>query len=230
MLTLRKGTDRGVTQIDWLDSRHSFSFGEYYDPRHHHYRTLRVINDDRVAAGGGFPPHPHRDMEILTCILSGELEHADSLGTGAVIRAGEWQRMTAGSGVVHSEFNPSKTAESHFLQIWIVPDRKGLPPEYEQKPLPAGLGQWRTIASPDGRDGSLTIHQDALISSARIREGENLNYSIGEGRGVWLHVARGSVNANGHELLAGDALAYDREPQVVLTGRMEGEVVLFDLK
>ena len=229
MFTIRRGTDRGVTNFGWLDSRHTFSFGDYYDPAHHNYRTLRVINDDRIAAGGGFPSHPHRDMEILTCLLSGELEHKDSMGTGEVIHPGEWQRMTAGRGVVHSEFNPSQVNPSHLLQIWIVPERKGLEPGYEQKSLPSGDGVWRTVASRDGRDGSLTIHQDAVLSSARIGKDQSLDYSLPAGRGAWLHVAKGKVDVNGHEVGEGDAAAIEGEPRFTVKGRDGGDVILFDL-
>jgi redox-sensitive bicupin YhaK (pirin superfamily) len=229
MFTVRKSHERGVTNFGWLDSKHTFSFGDYYDPNHHHFRSLRVINDDRVAAGGGFPSHPHRDMEILTCVLSGELEHKDSMGTGAVIRPGEWQRMTAGRGIVHSEFNPSQTTPTHLLQIWLVPDAKGLEPEYDQKTLPAGEGTWRIAASPDGRDGSLKIHQDAVLATTKLGPGQTLDYPITKGRGVWLHVATGDVTVNGTPLGAGDAVAVEGEPRLTLTGRNGGEVILFDL-
>ena len=229
MFTVRKSHDRGVTNFGWLDSKHSFSFGDYYDPNHHHFRALRVINDDRIDANGGFPSHPHRDMEILTCVLSGELAHKDSMGTGATVRPGEWQRMTAGRGVVHSEFNPSNENPTHLLQIWLLPDHKGLEPEYEQKMLPFGDGAWTTIASPDGRDGSLTIHQDAVISTARLGTGQSLDYPIHPGRGVWLHVATGSVTVNGTDFDEGDAVCVEGEPRMNLTGRNNGEVILFDL-
>jgi quercetin 2,3-dioxygenase len=231
MFTIRKAGDRGTTQFGgWLDSRHSFSFGDYRDPAHTHYRTLRVINDDRIAPGGGFPTHPHRDMEILSFVVAGELAHRDSLGTGSTIGPGEWQKMTAGTGVTHSEFNPSATVPTHLLQIWIVPDRRGLPPAYEQKLFPAGekRGRWCRVASPDGRDGSLTLRQDASLHNALVEPGHELHYAAAPGRGLWLHVATGAVDANGHRLEAGDAAAIEGEPLTV-RGIATGEVLLFDL-
>jgi redox-sensitive bicupin YhaK (pirin superfamily) len=231
MFTVRKASERGITNIGWLNSRHSFSFGDYYDPRHENFRTLRVINDDRVAPGAGFGTHPHRDMEILSYVLSGKLEHRDSLGPGAVIRPGEWQKMTAGTGVRHSEFNPSQVDPVHFLQIWIVPTRKGLPPEYEQKLFPGEekRGRWRVIASPDGRDRSLVIHQDAVLSATVLKPDEAVSYTVPAGRGAWLHVATGAVTVNGRDLWAGDAVAVEGEPTVEVIGRETGEVLLFDL-
>lgn len=229
MFKVRKSGERGVTNFGWLDSKHSFSFGDYYDPNHHHYRSLRVINDDRIGPGGGFPSHPHRDMEILTCVLYGEIAHKDSMGTGSTVRPGEWQRMTAGRGVVHSEFNPSDVNPTHLLQIWLMPDRKGLEPEYDQKSLPAGDGAWTTVASPDGRAGSLQIHQDALIFTAKVGKNQRLDYAVPSGRGVWLHVATGTVEVNGTKLDAGDAAIVEGEPRVVLAGHDKAEVILFDL-
>jgi redox-sensitive bicupin YhaK (pirin superfamily) len=229
MITLRRGDDRGRTRIGWLDGRHTFSFGDFYDPAFHHFRTLRVINDDRVAVGGGFPTHPHRDMEILTYVLSGELEHRDSMGNGEVIRAGEWQRMTAGSGITHSEFNPSATTPTHLLQIWIMPERKGLTPSYEQRVIAPGENAWRPVASRDGRDGSMAIHQDATVSTARLSAGKPLTYEFAANRGGWLHVIAGTVTANGHSLTAGDAIGLESEPVLNLTGPSDSELLLFDM-
>ncbi len=230
MLTLRKGSDRGTTRIGWLDSRHTFSFGDYYDPQHHNYRALRVINDDRIAAGGGFGTHPHRDMEILTYVLSGQLEHQDSMGNGEVIQAGEWQAMTAGTGIQHSEFNPSATEPAHLLQIWLMPDRKGHTPGYRQRRFADGekAGQWRLTASPDGVDGSLPIHQNARVYVAKLEPGQNLQYVLTPGRGAFLHVATGAATVNGRPLTAGDAVAVEDEPLDV-QGTESGEVLLFDL-
>lgn len=231
MFTICRAADRGVTDFGWLDSRHTFSFGDYHDPRHMGFRSLRVVNDDRVAAGGGFPTHPHRDMEILSYVLSGTLEHRDSMGNGTAVRPGEWQKMSAGTGVRHSEFNPSRTEPVHFLQIWIQPARKGLPPGYDQRLFPEAekRGRWRTVASPDGRDGSIVVHQDVLLSAAVLGPGESVRYDLPAGRGAWLHVLRGAVTANGRELSAGDAAAVEGEPVIEVVGREEGEVLLFDL-
>ena len=229
MFTIRKGTDRGRTSIGWLKSWHTFSFGDYFDPANHHYRSLRVINDDIVAGGGGFPTHPHRDMEILTCVLSGALEHKDSMGNGSAIRPGEWQYMSAGTGVAHSEFNPDPKQPVHLLQIWIVPDQKGYTPRYAQKSFAdAPDGQWTLTVSPDGRDGSLAVRQDVLLNTAKVRPGDKLSYQVGEGRGVWLHVATGSMDVNGQRLTAGDAAAVEGE-KIDLTGVDAGEVLVFDL-
>jgi redox-sensitive bicupin YhaK (pirin superfamily) len=228
MLAIRRANDRGLTDIDWLYSRHTFSFGDYIDPKHHNYRSLRVINDDVIGAGGGFPLHPHRDMEILTYVMSGRLEHRDSMGNGTVIGPGEWQKMSAGTGIRHSEFNPSDTEPVHLLQIWIHPTRKNLTPEYDQKLFPESekLNRWRVIASPDGRDGSIRVHQDAILSAAGLRE-STLTHSLADGRGAWLHVAKGTVTVNGESMMEGDAAAIEGEP-IVVSGN--GEVLLFDLK
>ena len=230
MLTIRKGTDRGATTFgDWLDSRHTFSFGEYQDAKHYQFRALRVINDDRVAPGGGFPTHPHRDMEILTCVLSGQLEHRDSMGNGEVIRAGEWQVMTAGTGITHSEFNPSKSEPVHLLQIWLFPDRRGHTPGYQQKLFTEADkgGKWGLVASPEGEAGSLVIHQDASVYQTKLATGQNVRHELKAGRAAFVHVATGSATVNGTKLVAGDALAVEDEPEVVASG--EGEVLLFDL-
>ncbi len=231
MLKVRKAGDRGVTRIGWLDSRHTFSFGGYFDPAHDHFRSLRVINDDRVNGGGGFDPHPHRDMEILTYVLSGALRHQDSMGNGSVIRPGEWQKMSAGTGIVHSEFNDSDDVPVHLLQIWVYPDRRGLTPGYDQKSFPEAerLGRWRAVASRDGRDGSIAVHQDMVLSAAKVRPGDRLSYDLAPGRGAWLHVATGAATVNGTKLTAGDGLAVEGEPRIELTGDADGEVLLFDL-
>lgn len=233
MLAIRKGTDRGVTRFgDWLDSRHTFSFGDYQDPRHHQFRTLRVINDDRVAPGGGFPTHPHRDMEILTCVLSGELEHRDSMGNGEVIRAGEWQAMTAGTGVAHSEFNPSASEPVHLLQIWLFPDRRGHAPGYRQRAFADAekAGRWRLVASPGGEDESLPIHQDARVYQTKLAPGQTVGHELAAGRAAYVHVATGAATVNGERLAAGDGAAVENEPRVVVTGDEPGEVLLFDLR
>src|SRR5436190_521504 len=199
MIGVRLAEDRGRTAIDWLDSRHSFSFNDYYDPRHMGFRSLRVINDDRVAPAAGFGAHPHRDMEIITYVLSGALEHRDSLGSGEVLRPGEVQRMTAGTGIRHSEFNPSETEPVHLLQIWLLPERTGLTPGYEQKAYPEAerRGRWRLVASPDGRDGSVTVHQDAAMSVTILDAGQTVMYELARGRHAWVQVARGAVTLNG---------------------------------
>lgn len=231
MFTIRKGTERGITQIDWLDSRHTFSFGDYVDPKHHQYRTLRVINDDRIAPGGGFGTHPHRDMEILTYVLAGQLEHRDSMGNGEVIRAGEWQAMHAGTGIRHSEFNPSETEAAHLLQVWIFPDRRGHTPGYQQKQFPESgrNGKWQLAASRDGAEGSLVVHQDVKLQVAKLEPGQAVKYELAMGRGAFLHVATGAVSVNGHKLLAGDAVAVEDESAIEVIGEKPGEVLLFDL-
>jgi redox-sensitive bicupin YhaK (pirin superfamily) len=231
MFTVRKGADRGVTKIGWLDSKHTFSFGDYHDPAHHNFRTLRVINDDRIAAGGGFGTHPHRDMEILTCVLSGRLEHADSMGNGEVIHAGEWQAMTAGRGIQHSEFNPSATEPTHLLQIWIFPDAKGLTPGYQQRVFTDAekAGLFRLVASPDGEGGSLVIHADARVYQSKLDRGAAVRHELAKGRGAFLHVATGAVTVNGTRLDAGDAVAVEDEAAFDVVGVEPGEVLLFDL-
>jgi redox-sensitive bicupin YhaK (pirin superfamily) len=231
MIQIRRANERGVTDFGWLDSRHTFSFGEYYDPKHDRFRTLRVINDDRVAPGGGFPTHPHRDMEILTCVLSGELEHRDSMGHGEVIHAGEWQAMTAGTGITHSEFNPSKTEPVHLLQIWIYPDRRGLTPGYQQRLFTDAekAGQLRLVASPDGEDGSLVIHQDARVYQAKLAAGQTVNHDLAPGRAAFVHVATGAATVNGTRLSTGDAVAVEKESALSIRNEEPGEVLVFDL-
>lgn len=231
MIALRKAADRGHTDAGWLDSRHTFSFGEYYDPAAMGFRVLRVLNDDRVAPGGGFPTHGHRDMEIVSYVLDGGLEHRDSLGTGSVIRPGDVQRMSAGTGVRHSEFNASKSEGVHFLQIWILPERAGLPPGYEQKNVPDAekRGKFRLIASPDGREGSVTIHQDASIYATLLEAGERASAPLAPGRYAYLHVARGEITVAGEELSEGDGAALAEVGSVEVAGRGPAEVLLFDL-
>ncbi|MDP2305899.1 MAG: pirin family protein [Pseudomonadota bacterium] len=229
MTTLRRAQDRGHADHGWLDSHHTFSFADYHDRRHMGFRSLRVINEDRVAAGGGFPTHRHRDMEIVSYVLDGALEHKDSMGTGSVIRPGDVQRMSAGTGVAHSEYNASKADPVHFLQIWIVPDRAGHAPGYEQKHFdPASKrGRLRLVASPDGRDGSVTLHQDAAIFAGLFDGDERAEHVLAPGRAAWLHVARGTVTVNGERLSAGDAAAIG--DRVVIEGGAGAEVLLFDL-
>jgi redox-sensitive bicupin YhaK (pirin superfamily) len=230
MMTLSPAAARGHTDIGWLDSRHTFSFGEWYDPAHMGFRALRVINDDRVAPGGGFPTHGHADMEIVSYVLEGALEHKDSIGTGSVIRPGDVQRMSAGTGVRHSEFNASRSEPVHFLQIWILPDRRGHKPGYEQKAFSDAerQGRLRLVASPDGREGSVTLHQDVALYAALLDEGEKASLTLGAGRHAWVHVARGSVTLNGKKLGEGDGAALTDERTVSLDGH-GGEVLVFDL-
>ncbi len=231
MITIRPSDERGVAEFGWLKSRHTFSFGHYYDPRHMGFRSLRVINDDWVAPGAGFDTHGHRDMEIVTYVLEGALEHKDSLGTGSVIRPGEVQRMTAGTGIMHSEFNHSKSEFVHLLQIWIEPERTGLVPGYEQREfaLDERRGTLRLVASRDGRDGSVTIHQDAALYAAVLAADESVSHELAPGRHAWLHVARGAARLNGHTLTEGDAAGVSDEPRLDITAQPDAEILLFDL-
>ena len=233
MLTIRRSDDRGRASFGWLDSRHTFSFGEYYDPAHMGFGPLRVINEDRVRPGAGFGTHGHRDMEIISYVLEGELEHKDSMGTGSVIRPGDVQRMTAGTGVQHSEFNHSKSALVHFLQIWVFPNKPGLPPGYEQKMFSDAdkRGKLVLVASPDGRDGSLTIHADAQVYAGILAKGDRATVGLANGRGAWIHVARGTVRVNGQELVEGDGAAIEDRKTVEFEGvdQGHGEVLVFDL-
>jgi redox-sensitive bicupin YhaK (pirin superfamily) len=231
MMTIRRSEERGRARFDWLDSRHSFSFGSYYDPAHMGFGSLRVINEDRVARGGGFATHGHADMEIISYVLAGALEHKDSLGTGTVIRPGEVQRMTAGTGITHSEFNPSRTDPVHFLQIWILPARKGLTPGYEQRAYSEAdrRDRLRLVASQDGREGSVTVHQDAALYAALLAPGGEVEHRFADGRRGWIQVARGSIEANGTALSAGDGAAIAKAPAVVVRGREPAEFLLFDL-
>jgi redox-sensitive bicupin YhaK (pirin superfamily) len=233
MLTLRPAARRGHTRIDWLDSWHTFSFGEYRDPRHTGFRALRVINEDRVRPGQGFGTHGHRDMEIVTWVLSGALAHRDSLGNGSTIQPGEAQRMSAGTGIRHSEFNASQEEEVHFLQIWILPEREGLEPGYEQRAIPIAErpGRLVLLASREGRDGSVTVHQDVSVWAGRLPAGERLDVPLRAGRHAWLQLARGAlaVNGGGAALAAGDGLAASDEPRLALEAREPSELLLFDL-
>jgi redox-sensitive bicupin YhaK (pirin superfamily) len=228
MITIRKGGDRGHFDHGWLDTYHTFSFADYHDPAHMGFRALRVINDDRVEAGRGFGTHGHRDMEIITYVLEGELSHQDSMGNGSVIRPGEVQRMSAGTGVMHSEKNTSDELV-HLLQIWILPERHSITPSYEQKVFPPAErdGRLRLVASHDGRDGSVTIHQDADLYTTTLRDGASVTQNLRPGRYGWVHVARGNVTVNGQPLAAGDGAAIEAEPRVTIAG--DGEVLLFDL-
>jgi len=228
MITIRKAEDRGHFDHGWLDTYHTFSFADYHDPAHMGFRALRVINDDRVEAGRGFGTHGHRDMEIITYVLEGELSHQDSMGNGSVIRPGEVQRMSAGTGVMHSEKNASDELV-HLLQIWILPERHGITPSYEQKVFPPAErdGRLRLVASHDGREGSVTIHQDADLYTTTLRDGASVTHDVRPGRYAWVQVARGSVTVNGQPLTAGDGAAIEAEAGVTIAGN--GEVLLFDL-
>jgi quercetin 2,3-dioxygenase len=230
MIRIRKAEERGHFDHGWLDTNHTFSFADYYDPEFMGFRALRVINEDRVKPGRGFGTHSHRDMEIVTYVLEGELEHRDNMGTGSVIRPGEVQRMSAGTGVLHSEVNPSRQNPVHLLQIWILPERRGIKPEYEQKAFPAEErnGKLRLVASRDGAEGSLTIHQDAKLLAGSLRDGDSVRYDLQPGRYAWLQVARGTVDVNGQKLKAGDGAAIEDERTLTLTGT-DAEVLLFDL-
>ncbi|HRK24021.1 MAG TPA: pirin family protein [Beijerinckiaceae bacterium] len=232
MIHVRKSAERGHANFGWLDSYHSFSFGQYYDPQFMGFGPLRVINDDRVAGGGGFPMHPHDNMEIVTYMLSGSLAHKDSLGSGSTIRRGDVQRMTAGTGIRHSEFNASATDEAHFLQIWILPEVRGLAPSYEEKHLgDAGRrGRLQLIASRGARDGSVHINQDVDLYASILNEGEKLAHTFRPGRIGWLQVALGSVAVNGSELKQGDAVAMADMDAITIEGRSKGaEILLFDM-
>ena len=231
MIAVRSREDRGRTRISWLDSRHSFSFGDYFAEEHMGYRSLRVINEDVVSPGAGFGTHGHRDMEILSYVLEGGLEHKDSSGGGGVIRPGEIQFMRAGRGVTHSEFNASKTEPVHFLQIWIVPDQRGLDPAYGQKAFDAAKASsgWALLASRDGRDDSIRLHQDVDLAVARLRAGESRAYDLAPGRHAWVQVTRGEVRVLGQALRAGDGATVSGEPAVTLAAEGDAEVLLFDL-
>lgn len=231
MIAIRRAEARGHADHGWLDTRHTFSFASYHDPRWMGFRALRVINEDRVEPGQGFPTHGHRDMEIMSYVLAGALAHEDSMGNGSVIRPGDVQRMTAGTGVRHSEFNASATELVHFLQIWIEPAQPGLEPGYEQRSYPDAekRGRLRLIASPDGRDGSVTIHQDALVHATLLPPGEEVTHALGRDRHAWVHVARGAILVNGAAMKHGDGAAVSGEPSLALTGREAAEVLLFEL-
>jgi redox-sensitive bicupin YhaK (pirin superfamily) len=231
MLSVRRAAERGRFDFGWLDTSHTFSFGDYYDPRFMGFRVLRVINEDKVTAGSGFPTHPHRDMEILTYVLSGAIAHKDSMGTGSTVRPGDLQRMSAGTGVTHSEFNASKTDPLHFMQIWILPEARGLQPGYEQKSFPAEekRGKLRLVASKAGRDGSLRLNQDVDLHITLLGPGEAVQHDLRSGRHAWVQVARGSVELNGQTLRQGDGAALSNEAAVSLKGVDDAEVLVFDL-
>jgi hypothetical protein len=230
MINIRRSDERGHANHGWLDTYRTFSFADYHDPRWMGFRSLRVINDDRVMPGQGFGTHPHRDMEIITYVLSGSLAHQDSLGNGRVIRAGEVQYMAAGTGVQHSEFNPSDEEAAHFLQIWILPDRRGVAPRYAEKSLAgAAEGQLHLVASKTGRAGSIAIHQDADLWLARLAAGTRAAHPLAPGRHAWVHVAEGAATVNGQALAAGDAAAVSGETLLELAGTRPAQVLLFDL-
>ncbi|WP_321947896.1 pirin family protein [Paraburkholderia sp. J10-1] len=231
MLTIRRADERGHANHGWLDSYHSFSFADYFDEAHMHYGALRVLNDDRIAGGQGFGAHGHRDMEIVTYVLSGALAHRDSMGNGSTIRPGDVQRMSAGTGVMHSEFNGSKEEEAHLLQIWLLPRERGGAPGYEEKRFDdAGKrGRLRLIASPDGRDGSVTVRSNASIYAGLVDGEERVEYAVPAGRRVYLHVARGALDVNGQRLEAGDAAMIEAEAGVALANGAAAEVLVFDL-
>lgn len=231
MLTPRPSAERGHADHGWLDTRHTFSFADYHDPAHMGFRSLRVINEDRIAPGAGFPRHPHRDMEIVTIVLAGALEHRDSTGGHGIIRPGDVQRMTAGTGVTHSEYNASAAEPVHLVQIWILPEKRGLAPGYEQKTFAesAKRGRFCVVASPDGREDSVTIRQDARLHLAALGSGETAAHPLAPGRHAWVQVLRGKVDVNGHALEAGDGAAVSDEKQVRISATADSEVLLFDL-
>jgi quercetin 2,3-dioxygenase len=232
MMTIRRAAERGTANFGWLDSRHTFSFGHYYDPDHMGFGPLRVINEDRVRPGGGFDTHGHRDMEIISYVLEGALEHKDSIGTGSVIRPGDVQVMSAGTGIRHSEFNHSKNEPVHFLQIWVLPDREGLPPRYDQKTFAESekRGRLRLVGSPDGRDGSIVIHQDAKIFAALLDSGDEVTHALQAGRKGWVQIVRGAIEVNGEPLRAGDGVAVENEPALAVSSRTDdSEILVFDL-
>jgi redox-sensitive bicupin YhaK (pirin superfamily) len=232
MITLRPAGERGTANHGWLDSRHTFSFGHYYDPKHMGFGPLRVINEDRVRPGSGFDTHGHRDMEIISYVLEGALEHKDSIGTGSVIRPGEVQVMSAGTGIRHSEYNHSKNEPVHFLQIWVLPDRQGLAPRYDQKEFAQSekRGRLRLVGSPDGRDGSIVIHQDVELYDTLLARGDSVIRDLKSGRKNWVQVVRGAVEVNGKAAGAGDGVALENEDKLSITARADdSEVLVFDL-
>jgi len=231
MIQLRPSSERGHFDFGWLDTYHTFSFGDYHHPDHMGFRVLRVINEDRVQPGQGFGTHPHRDMEIVTVVLEGALEHRDSLGTGSVIRPGEVQCMSAGKGITHSEFNPSKAEPVHLLQIWILPDQRGHDPRYDQKKFPAGTpeGRLQLVVSGSGRDGSLSIHQDAEIYAGKLADGAEMAHRLRPDRHAWVQVARGALSLDGRRLSAGDGAAVSGQERLSLKAEGPSEALLFDL-
>lgn len=231
MITIRPARERGHVDHGWLDTWHTFSFASYHDPQHMGFRSLRVMNEDRVQPGQGFGTHPHRDMEIVTYVLEGALEHKDSMGNGEVLRPGEFQRMSAGTGITHSEFNPSEVEPVHLYQIWLLPERKGIEPSYEQKRFPEAErhNQLRLVASRAGENGSLLIHQDARIYLATVDQGEQVQHELADGRYAWLQVLRGDVTLNGERLEVGDGAAVSGESRLIIRATTDAEVMLFDL-
>jgi redox-sensitive bicupin YhaK (pirin superfamily) len=231
MITVRPSEERGHFDHGWLQTYHTFSFANYHDPAHMHFRSLRVINEDRVAPGQGFPRHPHRDMEIITYILEGQLEHRDSLGNGSTIRPGDGQRMSAGTGILHSEYNPSRKEAAHLLQIWIMPEINRIKPGYEQKSFPdeEKENHWRLIAARGGQEGAVTIHQDVKLYVTKLKANNELSYTLEPGRGAWLQIARGAVELNGKPLKQGDGASAENETQLNMRATEDAEVLLFDL-
>lgn len=232
MIQVVRADERGRTSFGWLDSRHTFSFGDYYDPERMGFGDLRVINEDRVQPDSGFGTHPHRDMEIISYVIDGALEHKDSMANGSIIRPGDVQRMTAGTGVRHSEFNPSSESPVHFLQIWILPEEDALEPGYEQRNFPIAdkANRWRLVGSRQGREGSLTIHQDLDLHATVLEPGASVTHRFADGRRGWLQVVRGEVEANGESLRAGDGLAVRGVDKLAVTASGEAELLLFDLR
>jgi redox-sensitive bicupin YhaK (pirin superfamily) len=230
VITIRRSHERGKAAFAWLDSRHTFSFGDYYDPKHMGFSHLRVINEDRVIPGGGFPTHSHHDMEIITYVLEGSLAHKDSTGTSSIIRVGDVQRMSAGTGISHSEYNVSKTEPVHFLQIWVIPNQTGLEPGYEQRafPLDEHLGEWILIASKDGRDGSVIVHQNADLWAVHCTAGQRMTLQITPDHRAWAQIARGAVTLNGVSLTAGDGAAATEEATLSFQAVEDAEMLLFD--
>lgn len=231
MITIRKAEDRGHANHGWLDSYHTFSFANYYDPSYMGFRSLRVINEDRVSAGAGFGMHGHRDMEIITYVLEGSLEHKDSIGTGSVIKPGEVQRMSAGTGIMHSEFNHSKTDSVHLLQIWLLPEKQGLSASYEQRDFSPTKtpGKLHLVAAKDGREGALTVHQDVDLYAAVLEPNQGVSYTLKPQRHAWIQVARGAISLNGLSLEKGDGAAISEEAEIVIESTTDAEFLLFDL-
>ena len=231
MITIRRSEDRGHVNHGWLSTYHTFSFASYRDPDHVRFRALRVMNEDFVQPGEGFGEHPHHDMEIVTYVLEGALEHKDSMGHGEVLRAGEFQRMSAGTGITHSEFNPSATEPVHLMQIWIIPDRRGVAPRYEQRRFPtlSSAGRLTLLASPDGRDGSIQINAGASVYAATLGQGQGTHYALAPGRGAWVQVVRGGVQLGEQSLSAGDGASVSEQPAVEISAQRDAELLLFDL-
>lgn len=231
MMEIRKASDRGISRTGWLDSRHSFSFGSYYDPKHLGFRGLRVINDDRVKPGMGFGEHPHRDMEIISYVVEGALQHRDSMGNGSVINAGDVQLLSAGTGITHSEFNASQSEPVRFLQIWLPPSQAGLKPRYAQMARSRERkNELELLFSPDGRDGSLEIRQDACLYGAKLEAGKELRFELEPGRHGWIQVVSGSVEIEGKELVEGDGAAISNQTALQITGKSDADLLLFDLR